>query len=83
MEQTLPQGMQYEWTDLTYQQILAGNSTIIVIPLVLLCVFLVLAAQYESFALPLSIILIVPMSMLSALIGVPFNRGRQQYIYPN
>ncbi len=70
LDETLPQGMTYEWTELTYQQILAGDTTTLVIPLVLFLVFLVLAAQYESLTLPLAIILIVPMSMLSALFGV-------------
>lgn len=75
LNETLPSGMQFEWTELTYQQILAGNTTMYVIPLVLLLVFLVLAAQYESLALPLAIILIVPMSMLCALMGVWLSDG--------
>ena len=75
LDETLPQGMQFEWTELTYQQILAGDTTLYVIPIVLLLVFLVLAAQYESLTLPLAIILIVPMSMLSALIGVYLSGG--------
>jgi hydrophobe/amphiphile efflux-1 (HAE1) family protein/NodT family efflux transporter outer membrane factor (OMF) lipoprotein len=66
----LPRGMAYEWTDLTYQRILAGNTTIYVGPLCLLLVFLVLAALYESFRLPLAIILIVPMCLLFAITGV-------------
>ena len=75
LKEALPQGMQFEWTDLTYQQILAGDSTMYVLPLVLFLVFLVLAAQYESLTLPLAIILIVPMSMLSALVGVWLSGG--------
>ncbi len=75
LEETLPPGMQFEWTDLTYQQILSGDTTMYVIPLVLFLVFLVLAAQYESLTLPLAIILIVPMSMLSALVGVWLTGG--------
>jgi multidrug efflux pump len=75
LDETLPKGFDFEWTELTYQQILAGDTTIYVIPLVLLLVFLVLAAQYESLTLPLAIILIVPMSMLSALIGVDLSGG--------
>ncbi len=70
LDETLPIGMSYEWTELTYQQILAGNTSLVVFPLVVLLVFLVLAAQYESLRLPLAIILIVPMTLLSALIGV-------------
>ncbi len=66
----LPRGMAYEWTDLTYQRILAGNTTIYVGPLCLLLVFLVLSALYESFRLPLAIILIVPMCLLFAITGV-------------
>ncbi|HEV2330286.1 MAG TPA: efflux transporter outer membrane subunit, partial [Verrucomicrobiae bacterium] len=66
----LPRGMSYEWTDLTFQRILAGNTTIYVGPLCLLLVFLVLAALYESFRLPLAIILIVPMCLLFAITGV-------------
>lgn len=66
----LPNGMSYEWTELTYQQILAGNTAIFVFPLCVLLAFLVLAAQYESWSLPLAVILIVPMTLLSAITGV-------------
>lgn len=66
----LPKGMASEWTELTYQRILAGNTAVYVYPLCLLLVFLVLAAQYESFRLPLAIILIVPMCLLFAITGV-------------
>jgi multidrug efflux pump len=66
----LPAGMKYEWTDLTYQQLLAGNTALFVFPLCVLLVFLVLAAQYESWSLPLSVILIVPMCLLAAIAGV-------------
>jgi multidrug efflux pump len=66
----LPRGMAYEWTELTYQRILAGDAAIYVYPLCLLLVFLVLAALYESFRLPLAIILIVPMCLLFAITGV-------------
>ena len=72
---TLPAGMGFEWTELTYQQILAGNTAIYVFPLCLLLVFLVLAAQYESFRLPIAIILIVPLTLLSALVGVMLKGG--------
>lgn len=74
-EQTLPSGIEYEWTDLTYQQIIAGNSALWIFPLCVLLVFLVLAAQYESLTLPLAVILIVPMSILSALLGVWITKG--------
>ena len=71
----LPNGMSFEWTELTYQQILAGNTMIFIFPLVVLLVFLVLAAQYESLALPLAIIMIMPMVLLSAIIGVKLSGG--------
>ncbi len=73
--ETLPKGISFEWTDLTYQQILAGSSGILVFPLALLLVYLVLAAQYESLTLPLAIILIVPMGVLAALTGVWLTGG--------
>jgi multidrug efflux pump len=72
---SLPKGFAFEWTDLTYQQILAGNSAMLVFPLALLLVFLVLAAQYESLTLPLAIILIVPMGLLAAMTGVWLSKG--------
>jgi len=75
LEETLPIGMDYEWTELTYQQILAGNSALVIFPLVVLLVFLVLAAQYESLSLPVAIILIVPMTLLSAMTGVILTGG--------
>ncbi|MGO7215004.1 efflux RND transporter permease subunit [Rhizobium ruizarguesonis] len=75
LHETLPAGIDFEWTDLTYQQILAGNSSIVVFPLALLLVFLVLAAQYESLTLPLAIIMIVPMGVLAALTGVWLTGG--------
>ncbi|HUD43725.1 MAG TPA: multidrug efflux RND transporter permease subunit [Dokdonella sp.] len=71
----LPNGMAYEWTDLTYQQILAGNTMVYIFPLVVLLVFLVLAAQYESISLPLAVILIVPMCLLCAILGVLASGG--------
>lgn len=73
--ETLPPGMTYEWTDLTYQQIIAGNSAVWILPLCVLLVFFVLAAQYESLTLPLAIILIIPMSIFSALLGVWLTKG--------
>ena len=75
LAETLPNGMTYEWTELTYQQILAGNTVLLVFPLVILLVFMVLAAQYESLSLPLAIILIIPMTLLSALSGVLIYGG--------
>jgi len=71
----LPRGVGWEWTELTYQQILAGDTAIYVFPVCILLVFLVLAAFYESLVLPLVIVLIVPMCLLSALIGVNLTGG--------
>jgi len=73
--EVLPKGITYEWTELTYQDILSGNTMMYVFPLCVLLVFLVLAAQYESWTLPLAVILIVPMSILCALIGVKLTHG--------
>jgi multidrug efflux pump len=66
----LPNGFQFEWSDLSYQQIHEGSRNALAFPLAILLAFLVLAALYESWTLPLAVILIVPMCVLSALIGV-------------
>jgi hydrophobe/amphiphile efflux-1 (HAE1) family protein len=66
----LPSGMSFEWTDIAYQEKLAGNTGGLVFGLAVVFVFLVLAAQYEAFTLPLSVILIVPMCLLAAILGV-------------
>jgi multidrug efflux pump len=71
----LPNGMGFEWTELAYQQILAGNAAVYIFPLCVLLAFLVLVAQYESWSLPLVVILIVPMCLLSALAGVALLHG--------
>jgi hydrophobe/amphiphile efflux-1 (HAE1) family protein len=76
----LPDGFAIEWTDLTYQQILAGDTIFYIFPLCVIFVFLVLAAQYESWNLPLAIILIVPMCLLSAVGGV-WLRGMDNNIF--
>jgi multidrug efflux pump len=73
--ETLPKGISYEWTELTYQQILAGNSAVLIYPLAILLVFLVLAALYESLTLPLAILMIVPMGLLAAMAGVWLTNG--------
>jgi multidrug efflux pump len=75
VNEVLPKGIGYEWTELVYQDILSGNTMIYVFPLCVLLVFLVLAAQYESWTLPLAVILIVPMSILCALVGVKLTHG--------
>src|SRR3954447_23507025 len=79
LAQALPQDFSYEWTELAYQERSTGNTAIYIFALSVLFVFLVLAALYESWALPLAIILIVPMSVLSALIGV-LLRGQDNNI---
>ena len=75
LKEELPNGMTFEWTELTYQQILSGNTALFVFPLCVLLAFLVLAAQYESWSLPLAVILIVPMTLLSAITGVILSGG--------
>ena len=75
LDENLPAGMSYEWTDLAFQQIDAGDAALFVFPLCVLFVFLVLAAQYESFSLPLAIILIVPMALLAGLVGIYLQGG--------
>ncbi len=73
--QVLPNGMQLEWTDLSYQQVTQGNAALVVFPLAVMLAFLVLAALYESWTLPLAVILIVPMCLLSAMLGVWLSGG--------
>jgi len=71
----LPNGMNIQWTDLNYQQSTQGNAALVVFPVAVLLAFLALAALYESWTLPLAVILIVPMTMLSALFGVWLTGG--------
>ncbi len=68
--QNLPPGFAYQWTGLAYQQQQAGNTAPIIFAIAVLCVFMVLAAQYESLTLPLAVILIVPMCVLAAMTGI-------------
>lgn len=74
-KQALPPGFEPDWTELVYQKIIAGNTSLFIYPLCILLVFLVLAAQYESLRLPLAIILIVPLCLLFALCGVMIAGG--------
>jgi multidrug efflux pump len=74
LNETLPNGFGYEWTDLTFQQKSAGSTSLIVFPICVMLVFLILSAQYESWGLPLAVILIVPMCLLFAMLGV-FLKG--------
>jgi multidrug efflux pump len=76
----LPGTMKHEWTDLTYMERLAGNTALFIFPLCVLFVFLTHSAEYESFSLPLGIILIVPMSLLCALGGIAL-RGLDNNIF--
>ena len=71
----LPSSMAFEWTELAYQETLTGNTMILIFPLCVLLVYVVLAAQYESWTLPLSVILIVPMTLLCAITGVWLTGG--------
>jgi hydrophobe/amphiphile efflux-1 (HAE1) family protein len=73
--ENLPKGMVLDWTELTYQKIIAGNTAVYIFPLSIFLVFLVLAAQYESFRLPFAVILIVPMALLSAFVGLWLTQG--------
>jgi multidrug efflux pump len=75
LAETLPNGVKAEWTDLTYQEFIAGNSSVFVFPLCVLLVVLVLAALYESWTLPLAIVAIVPMALLSAIVGLWLTGG--------
>src|SRR6185436_6628361 len=71
----LPGSMAFEWTELAYQESIAGNTMLLIFPLCVLLVYVVLAAQYESWTLPLTVILIVPMTLLSAIGGVWLTGG--------
>jgi multidrug efflux pump len=75
LAKSLPNGMTFEWTELTYQQILSGNTAVFIFPLCLLLIFLVLAAQYESLILPLAVISVIPLSILAAVFGIWFTHG--------
>jgi len=75
LKRTLPNGMTFEWTELAYQDAIAGNTMFLIFPLCVLLVYGVLAAQYESLSLPLTVILIVPMTLLSAIGGVWLTGG--------
>ncbi|UBB25797.1 multidrug efflux RND transporter permease subunit [Pseudoxanthomonas japonensis] len=74
-EKVLPTGMGIDWSDLSYQQATQGKAALVVFPLAVMLAFLVLAALYESWTLPLAVILIVPMTLLSALLGVWLTNG--------
>jgi multidrug efflux pump len=73
--ETLPNGIGYEWTELTYQQRVAGNTTALVFVLCVVLVFLVLAAQYESWSLPAAVILIVPLCLMCAAAAIALTGG--------
>ena len=69
-EKELPKGMGYEWTEMAFFEVQAGNTAMAIFAVSVLMVFLVLAAQYESWSLPLAVILVVPMCLLCAIVGV-------------
>ena len=69
-DKELPRSMAFDWTELTYMQLQAGNTAVYVFALAVVFVFLVLAAQYESWKLPMAVILVVPMCLLCSVIGV-------------
>ena len=75
LRQALPPEMTFEWTELAYQELISGNTMVLVFPLCVLLVYIVLAALYESWTLPLTVLLIVPMTLLSALAGVWLTAG--------
>ncbi|EFS6290321.1 multidrug efflux RND transporter permease subunit MdsB, partial [Salmonella enterica] len=75
VRETLPEGMVFEWTDLVYQEKQAGNSALAIFALAVLLAFLILAAQYNSWSLPFAVLLIAPMSLLSAIVGVWVSGG--------
>ena len=74
-DETLPLSMKTEWTELMFMQIRAGNTAIYVFALAVVCVFLALAALYESWSLPLAVILVVPLCLLCSVAGVLFTRA--------
>jgi multidrug efflux pump len=75
LKRVLPNGMTFEWTELAYQDAVSGNTMFLIFPLCVLLVYGVLAAQYESLSLPFTVILIVPMTLLSAIGGVWLTHG--------
>lgn len=75
LKKVLPTGMSFEWTELTYQQVLSGNTAVYVFPLCVLLIYLVLSAKYESLFLPLIVILIVPLCLLFGIMGVWLSKG--------
>jgi multidrug efflux pump len=80
VKEKLPSSIGFEWTELTLQEILEGNTSLYIFPLCVLFVFLTLAALYESWSLPLAIILIVPLCLLFAILGV-WARGMDNNIF--
>ena len=73
-QSNLPPNMTYEWTELAYLEVKSGNTAMLIFGFAVVMVFLVLAAQYESWSLPLAVILVVPMCILCALAGVALGR---------
>ncbi len=80
-DKQLPPSMAYDWTELTYLQLQAGNAAIYVFALGVVFVFLVLAAQYESWSLPLAVILVVPMCLLCSVTGVDLDGHGREHLH--
>ena len=80
LDATLPAGFEYEWTDLTYQQMRQGRGPLVVFGLAVLLAFLLLAAQYNSWSLPLSVMVVIPTVLLSAIAGLWWT-GRDNNIF--
>ena len=80
-EKNLPRNMSFEWTDMSYLELLAGNTASVIFGFAVVMVFLVLAAQYESWSLPLAVILVVPMCLLSALVGRQYRPYGREHLH--
>ena len=78
----LPWSMRYEWTELALLQLQTGNTAMLVFLLAVVLVFLVLAAQYESWSLPLAVILVVPMCLLCSVYAVQWGTHGHQHLHP-
>ena len=81
--QELPRSMAPDWTELAYMQLNQGSTATLVFLLAVVFVFLVLAAQYESWKLPLAVILVMPMCLLCSLVGVQLGRHGRESLYPD
>ena len=83
VQQELPQAMRPQWTELALLQLQTGNTAMFAFVLAVVLVFLVLAAQYESWSLPLAVILVVPMCLLCSIVGVNIGPDGHQHLHPD